>query len=86
MDANNNLDESLYLSIYLVVVFHYIEINPPLVKNTGHISRESCKSGKQTSADARVCLPDLLVPREIFLVFLTKGRLIYILHLQKCPF
>ena len=35
---------------------------------------------------ARVCLQDLQVPREIFPVFLTKGRLIYILHLQKCPF
>ena len=60
----------------------YIEINPPLVKNTGNISRGSCKSGKQTSAHARVCLQDLQVPREIFPVFLTKGRLIYILHLQ----
>ena len=65
---------------------HYIEINPPLVKNTGNISRGSCKSGKQKSAHARVCLQDLQVPREIFPVFLTKGRLIYILHLQKCPF
>ena len=65
----------------------YIEINSPLVKNTGNISRGSCKSGKQTSAHARVCLQDLQVPREIFLEFLTKGRLIYILHLhlQKCP-
>ena len=35
---------------------------------------------------ARVCLQDLQVPREIFPVFLTKGRLIYILRLQKCPF
>ena len=26
------------------------------------------------------------VPRELFPVFLTKGRLIYILHLQKCPY
>ena len=64
----------------------YIEINPPLVKNTANISRVSCKSGKQTSAHARVCLQDLQVPREIFPVFLTKGRLIYIIHLQKCPF
>ena len=46
----------------------------------------SCKSGKQTSAHARVCLQDLQVPREIFPVFLMKGRLIYILHLQECPF
>ena len=64
-----------------------IEINPPLVKNAGNISRGSCKSGKQTSAHARVCLQDLQVPREKFPVFLTKGRLIYILHdLQNCPF
>ena len=52
----------------------------------GNISRESCKSCKQTSAHARVCLQDLQVPREIFPVFLIKGRLIYILHSQKCPF
>ena len=38
------------------------------------------------SAHARVCLQDLQVLREIFSVILTKGRLIYILHLQKCPF
>ena len=57
-----------------------------MVKNTGNISRGSCKSGKQTSAHARVCLQDLQVPREIFPVFLTKRRFIYILHLQKCPF
>ena len=38
------------------------------------------------SAHARVCLQDLHVLREIFPVFLTKGRLIYILHLQKCPY
>ena len=30
--------------------------------------------------------PPLVKNREIFPVFLTKGRLIYILHLQKCPF
>ena len=35
---------------------------------------------------AQVCLQGLQVSREIFPVFLTKGRLIYILHLQKCPF
>ena len=64
----------------------YIEINPPLVNNTGNISLGSCKSGKQTSAHVRVCLQDLQVSREIFPVFLTKGRLIYLLHLQKCPF
>ena len=58
----------------------YTEINPPLFKNTGNISRESCKSGKQTSAHARVCLQDLQVSREIFPVFLTKGRLIYLLY------
>ena len=48
---------------------YLIEINPPLVKYTGNISRGSCKSGKQTSAHARVCLQDLQVPREIFLYF-----------------
>ena len=64
----------------------YIEINPPLVKNTGNISRGRCKSGKQTSAHARVCLQDLQVPMELFQIILTKGRLIYILLLQKCPF
>ena len=64
----------------------YLEINPPLVNNTGNISVGSCKSGKETSAHVRVCLQDFQVPREIFPVFLTKGRLIYILHLQKCPF
>ena len=57
---------------------HYIEINPPLVKNTGNISRGSCKSDKQTSAHARVCLQDLQVPREMFPVFFIKGGLIYI--------
>ena len=56
-----------------------------MVKNTGNISRGGCESGKQTSAQARVCLQDLQVPREILPVFLTNGRLIYILHLQKCP-
>ena len=55
-----------------------IEINQHLVKNTGNISRGSCKSGKQTSAHARVCVQDLQDPREIVPVFLTKGRLIYI--------
>ena len=54
-----------------------------MVENTVNISRGSCKSCKQTSAHARVCLQDLQVPREIFPVFLTQGRLIYILHLQK---
>ena len=58
-----------------------IEINPPLVKNTGNIPRGSGKSGKQTSVHARVCLPDLQISREIFQVFFTKGRLINILHL-----
>ena len=47
----------------------YIEINSPFVKKTGNISRGSCKSGKQTSALARVCLQDLQVLREIFPVF-----------------
>ena len=51
-----------------------IEINPPLDKNTGNISREDCKSGIQTSAHARVCLQDLQDSREIFLVILAKGR------------
>ena len=46
-----------------------IEINPPLVENTGNISRGSCKSCKQTSAHAQVCLQDLQVPREFFPVF-----------------
>ena len=32
------------------------------------------------SGHAQVCLQDLQVPREIFPVFLTKGRLIYILY------
>ena len=40
---------------------HDIEINPPLVDETGNISRGSCKSGKQTSAHAQVCLQDLQV-------------------------
>ena len=35
------------------------------------------------SAHARLCLQDLQVPREIFPVFLTKGRLIHILHFTK---
>ena len=47
-------------------------------KTTGNIFRESCKSCKQTSTHTRVCLQDLLVSREIFLVFITKGKLIYI--------
>ena len=34
-------------------------------------------------AHARVCLLDLEFPRGIVRVFLTKGRLIYVLHLQK---
>ena len=34
-----------------------IEINPPLVQNTGNIFRGSCKS----------CLQDLQVPREIYI-------------------
>ena len=61
--------------------YNFIMINPPLVENTGNISRGSCKSCKQTSAHVRVCLQDLQVPREIFPVFLTQGRLVYILHL-----
>ena len=47
----------------------YIEINPPLVKNTGNISQEIYKSGKQTSVHAQVCLQDLQDSREIFAVF-----------------
>ena len=54
-----------------------VEINPPLIKNIGNISRGSCKSSKQMSAHARVCLLDLQVPREFFPAFLIKGRLIY---------
>ena len=46
-----------------------IEINPPLIKTTGDISREDCKSSKQTSAHAQVCLQDLQDSRETFLVF-----------------
>ena len=48
------------------------EINPPLVKNTGNIFQEDCKSGKQTSVHARVCLQDLQYSREIFLLFWQK--------------
>ena len=69
------------IAVYLDVE-KYIEINPPLAKNTGNISRGSCKSGKPTSAHARVCLQDLQVPRE-YSCILNKGRLIYLLHLQK---
>ena len=52
---------SFYLGIEFIISiyirYHYIqysrelmeiEINPPLVKNTGNISRESCKSGTQS--------------------------------------
>ena len=56
---------------------HYIKINPPLVKDTGNISRESCKSGKQTSAHVRNCIQDLQVSREIFPIFPTTGTLRY---------
>ena len=59
-----------------------MEINPPLVRNKGTISRECCKSDKQTGAHVRVCLQDLKVSRERFPVFLTKGRLFCILHLK----
>ena len=38
------------------------------------------------SGHAQSCLQDSQVQREIFPLFLTKGRLIYILHLQKYPF
>ena len=46
----------------------------------GNISRESCKSSKQASANAQVCLYDLQVSREIFAIFQTKDTVIYILH------
>ena len=49
-----------------------IKITPPLVDNTGNISRESCESDKQTSAQARVCLQDLQVSRYISPVFFNK--------------
>ena len=64
----------------------YIEINPSLVYRTGNISQESCKSSKQTSANARVCSYDLQVSREIFPIFETEHKLIYILHLLNWPF
>ena len=54
---------------FVVYLYNYIEINPSLVENTGNIPRGSCKSCKQTSAHARVCLQDLQVPREICPVF-----------------
>ena len=63
-----------------------IKINPSWVENTGNIAQGSGKSCKQTNAHLRVCLQDLQVLREIFPVFLTQGRLIYIFHLQKYPF
>ena len=47
----------------------------------GNISQESCKPSKQTSANARVCLYDLQVSREILSIFKTKYISIYILHL-----
>ena len=47
----------------------------------GNIFRESCKSVKQTSANAQVCLYDLQVSKEIFPIFEAKDTLIYILHL-----
>ena len=79
-------DKKRRLPARLTICSHCIEIIPPLVENPGNISRGSCKSCKQTSAHARVSLQDLQVPREIFPVFLTQGRLIFLLHLQKCPF
>ena len=42
------------------------EFNPSLVQNTGNVSRENCISSEQSSANARVCLYDLQVSREIF--------------------
>lgn len=63
-----------------------IEINTPLVQNIGNISRESCISSKQKSVNARVHLHYLQVIREIFPIFETKGRLIYILQLLNWPF
>ena len=46
-----------------------MEIKPSLVENTGNIFRESCKSSKQMSANARVCLYDLQVSKDVFSVF-----------------
>ena len=50
------------------------------------MSQESCKSSKQTNANARVCLYDWQVSREIFPVFSSKDILTYILHLLNWPF
>ena len=64
----------------------YIEINPPLVKNTGNISRGSCKSGKQTSACALVSLSDFQTPSGFkSYILLRWTNKLYILHLPKCP-
>ena len=52
----------------------------------GNISQESCKSSKQMSANASVCLYDLQVSREIFPIFYTKDTFIYILHSLNWPF
>ena len=65
--------QKLKTDIFVNVIYNF---NLPLVKNTGNISLGTCKSCKQTRACALVCLPDLQLPREIFPVFLTKGRLI----------
>ena len=76
-----------FVEIALSINTHFKEINPPVVK-IQELFPESSKSGKETSAHAQVCLQDLQVSREIFLVlvFLTTGRIIKILHLQKCTF
>ena len=55
-----------------LLVLNIILMYLHFVKNTGNISLETCKSGKQTCACALVCLPDLQLSREIFPVFLPK--------------
>ena len=78
--VRNHVSISAILLLKYCYTFSYRQrlIN---LKNAGNISQEVCKSGKQTSAHAQVCLQDLQDSREIFLVFLAKGRLVYILHL-----
>ena len=57
-----------YILYYFLFYVDYIEINPSVVKNNGNISRESCKSNKQMSANAQIYLYDLQVSLEIFII------------------
>ena len=41
------------------------------------IPRESCKSGKQTSAHVQICLQDFQVSREMFLFFKKRKIILY---------